>query len=137
MAANVYLFLDGIPGESTAVQFRNWIDLTSFSVGVTMEVDQEARTGSGGGTSGAADPEDFPMLWNQYCSPTGLARSDHMGIVPYLENSHRKLLMRRWMTIDPAGQSRPSARKPSSATPTSPLSTSTATTDHVLPCIDV
>lgn len=59
MAGNIYLFLDGIPGESLALGFENWIDVTSFSVGNAMEVDKEARTGSGGGTSGAADPEDF------------------------------------------------------------------------------
>ncbi|MGK0309735.1 MAG: type VI secretion system secreted protein Hcp [Lentimonas sp.] len=59
MAGNIYLFLDGIPGESLATAFENWIDIASFSVGNAMEVDQEARTGSGGGTSGAADPEDF------------------------------------------------------------------------------
>ncbi len=59
MAGNIYLFLDGIPGESLDIAFENWIDIASFSVGNAMEVDQEARTGSGGGTSGAADPEDF------------------------------------------------------------------------------
>ena len=59
MAGNIYLYLDGVPGESTAAEFENWIDITSFNVGNAMEVDQESRTGSGGGTSGAADPEDF------------------------------------------------------------------------------
>lgn len=59
MAGNIYLFLEGIPGESLAEGFNNWIDVTSFSIGNAMEVDPEARTGSGGGTSGAADPEDF------------------------------------------------------------------------------
>ncbi len=61
MAGNIYLFLDGVPGESLATSFENWIDVTSFSVGNTMEVDPEARTGSGGGTSGAADPEDLSI----------------------------------------------------------------------------
>jgi type VI protein secretion system component Hcp len=59
MAGNIYLLLSGIPGESLATGFMNWIDISSFSVGNAMEVDPEARTGSGGGTSGAADPEDF------------------------------------------------------------------------------
>ena len=61
MAGNIYLFLEGIPGESTADRFPNWMDIASFSIGNAMEVDQEARTGSGGGTSGAADPEDFSL----------------------------------------------------------------------------
>ncbi len=59
MAGNIFLFLDGIPGESAAKGFENWINIADFSLGNTMEVDQEARTGSGGGTSGAADPEDL------------------------------------------------------------------------------
>ena len=59
MAGNIFLFLDGIPGESSASGFENWININDFSLGATMEVDQEARTGSGGGTSGAADPEDL------------------------------------------------------------------------------
>jgi type VI protein secretion system component Hcp len=61
MAGNIYLHLDGVPGESTATHFINWIDVASFSVGCAMEIDPEARTGSGGGTSGAADPEDFSI----------------------------------------------------------------------------
>ena len=59
MAGNIFLFLDGIPGESSASGFENWININDFSLGATMEIDQEARTGSGGGTSGAADPEDL------------------------------------------------------------------------------
>ena len=59
MAGNIYLYLDGIPGESYADGYVNWIDVDSFSLGVTMEIDQDARTGSGGGTSGGADPDDL------------------------------------------------------------------------------
>ena len=59
MAGNIYLYLDGIPGESYAQGFLNWIDVADFSIGVTMEIDQNARIGSGGGTSGAADPQDL------------------------------------------------------------------------------
>lgn len=61
MAAQIYLYLNGIPGESTADRFKGLMDVTSFSVGNAMEVDMEARTGSGGGTSGAADPEDLSI----------------------------------------------------------------------------
>lgn len=61
MAGQIYLYLSGIAGESTAVCFPGLMDVTSFSVGNAMEVDMEARTGSGGGTSGAADPEDLSV----------------------------------------------------------------------------
>ena len=61
MAGQIYLYLSGIAGESTSERFTGLMDITSFSVGNAMEVDMEARTGSGGGTSGAADPEDFSM----------------------------------------------------------------------------
>ena len=61
MAGQIYLYLSGIAGESTAERFTGLMDVTSFSVGNAMEVDMEARTGSGGGTSGAADPEDLSV----------------------------------------------------------------------------
>lgn len=62
MAGDIYLFLDGIPGESTTRHYENWIDVMSYSIGVAMEIDQESRTGGGGGfTSGNADPEDITV----------------------------------------------------------------------------
>lgn len=61
MAGQIYLYLGGIGGETSAIKFPGLIDVTSFSVGNAMEVDMEARTGSGGGTSGAADPEDLSI----------------------------------------------------------------------------
>lgn len=59
MAGNIYLYLDGIPGESYADDYVNWIDIDDFSIGVTMAIDQDARTGGGVGNSGAADPQDL------------------------------------------------------------------------------
>lgn len=61
MAGNIYLYLDGIPGESTSRIFTSWIDISSFSIGNAMEIDMDSRKGSGGGTSGAADPEDLSL----------------------------------------------------------------------------
>ena len=55
------MYLDFIPGESTAKGFESWIDVGSLSLGCSMEVDQDARTGSGGGTSGSGDPEDLSI----------------------------------------------------------------------------
>lgn len=59
MAGNIFLYLDGIPGESYAEGYLNWIDIADFSLGVTMAIDQDARTGGGVGISGAADPQDL------------------------------------------------------------------------------
>ena len=62
MAGDIYLYLDGIPGESTTWHFENWIDVMSFSIGVSMDIDQGARaSASGGVTSGQADPEDVSV----------------------------------------------------------------------------
>ncbi len=61
MAGQIYLYLAGIGGETSAIKFPGLMDVASFSVGNAMEVDMEARTGSGGGTSGAADPEDLSI----------------------------------------------------------------------------
>lgn len=61
MAGQIYLYLAGIGGETSSTRFPGLMDLTSFSVGNAMEVDMEARSGSGGGTSGAADPEDMSI----------------------------------------------------------------------------
>ena len=80
MATCIHLYLDFIPGESTVAGFDSWIDITSFSLGCTMEVEQEARTGSGGGTSGSGDPEDLSLDKKMdiatptllYCCATGI-----------------------------------------------------------------
>jgi len=61
MSGSIFLYLDFIPGESTAHGFDSWIDVASFSLGCTMEVDQDARTGSGGGSTGSGDPEDLSL----------------------------------------------------------------------------
>ena len=81
MAGNIYLFIDGIPGESTSEIFRNWIDIDSFSTGVAMEINQESRVGSGGGTSGAADPEDFTFDTKMSVATTVLLQACAMGAV--------------------------------------------------------
>lgn len=81
MAGNIFLFIDGIPGESTSGVFRNWIDISSFSYGTTMEIDQESRPGSGGGTSGAADPEDFSFDTKMSVASVVLLQACAMGAV--------------------------------------------------------
>ena len=81
MAGQIFLFLDGIPGESTSNIFTNWIDVASFSIGVTMEIDMEARTGSGGGTSGAADPEDLSIDTKMSIASVVLLQACAMGAI--------------------------------------------------------
>lgn len=81
MAGNIYLYLDGIPGESTSHVFTGWIDVMSFSLGATMEIDQDARTGSGGGTSGAADPEDLSFETKMSLSTVVLLQACAVGAV--------------------------------------------------------
>ena len=81
MAGNIYLYLDGIPGESTSSIFTNWIDIDSFSYGVAMEIDMEARIGSGGGTSGSADPEDFSFDTKMSLATTVLLQCCALGAV--------------------------------------------------------
>lgn len=83
MAGNIYLYLSGIPGESTAKTFPNWIDVQDFGVGHAMEVDPDARTGSGGGTSGAADPENFTFAKKMdWASPVLLSCCAVGAIIP-------------------------------------------------------
>lgn len=83
MAGQIYLYLAGIGGESSSTRFPGLMDITSFSVGNAMEVDMEARTGSGGGTSGAADPEDFSLDKKMdWASPVMLACCATGAVIP-------------------------------------------------------
>ncbi len=81
MAGNIYLYLDGIPGESYADDFVNWIDIDDFSIGVTMEINQDARTGGGGGTSGAADPQDLECSTKMSAATPVLLQCCAMGAI--------------------------------------------------------
>ncbi len=81
MAGQIFLYIDGIPGESTSNIFTNWIDVASFSIGVAMEIDMEARTGSGGGTSGAADPEDLSVETKMSVASVVLFQACALGAV--------------------------------------------------------
>jgi len=105
MSGNIFLFLQGIPGESTAACFNNWIDIASFSIGVSMEVNQDGRLNGGHALSGAADPEDLsfdkkmdvatPLLFHCcaigavipsgrviQCNDVGAVGKDHGGRLP-------------------------------------------------------
>jgi type VI secretion system secreted protein Hcp len=49
MAQEIYLYLDGIPGESNKSGVEGWIELFSFSNGSTNHSSVAAGTGSGSG----------------------------------------------------------------------------------------
>jgi len=59
-AANDYfLQIDGIPGESTDKDHKDWIDIESFSWGLTL-----VTSGAGGASTGKATFSD--LSWTQY-----------------------------------------------------------------------
>jgi type VI secretion system Hcp family effector len=76
MPADVFLQIDGIPGESTDDKHKNWIEVSSYSHGVCQLSAGERSTG-GAATGGRCDHQDFtisksldkasPVL-NLYCS---------------------------------------------------------------------
>jgi type VI secretion system Hcp family effector len=49
MAQEIYLYLDGIPGESTKKGVEGWIEISSFSNGSTNHSSVAAGTGMGSG----------------------------------------------------------------------------------------
>jgi type VI secretion system secreted protein Hcp len=49
MAQEIYLYLDGIPGESQKEGAKDWIEIFSFSNGVTNHSSVAGGTGSGAG----------------------------------------------------------------------------------------
>jgi len=58
MAVDMFLKLDGIDGESTDKLHEKWIQVESFSWGVSNHV----TTTSGGGGAGKAVPSDFSFV---------------------------------------------------------------------------
>jgi type VI secretion system secreted protein Hcp len=60
MSGHAYLtFFDDAPGESTAVGHENWIELLSWTWGVTAT----AGPGGGGGGGGAGRPDPSALVW--------------------------------------------------------------------------
>lgn len=49
MAQEIYLYLDGIPGESNKTAVEGWIEISSFSNGLTNHSNVAHGTGSGAG----------------------------------------------------------------------------------------
>jgi type VI secretion system secreted protein Hcp len=58
MAFDVFLKLDGVPGESTDAKHKDEIDLLSFNFGAT----RDATGGTGGGGAGKVQFHDFSFV---------------------------------------------------------------------------
>lgn len=61
MAFDAFLKIDGIPGESTDDKHVDWIEVLSFSMGVTQPSSASASSG-GGATAERADFADFSVV---------------------------------------------------------------------------
>ena len=57
--ANLFLKIDGIPGESLDSKHKDEIELVSFGWGVTQAVAETPGAGAGGGAAGRAHFQDF------------------------------------------------------------------------------
>ena len=60
MAVDMFMKIEGIDGESTDDGHGKWIELESFSHGVSQAV--SAASGTGGRTGGRADFQDFTVV---------------------------------------------------------------------------
>lgn len=61
MAVDNFLKIEGIKGESTDDKHKDWIEILSYSWGVSQMASAAAST-SGGGTSQRADFQDFSIV---------------------------------------------------------------------------
>jgi type VI secretion system secreted protein Hcp len=60
MAFDAFLKIEGIPGESTDAKHAAWIEILSFSHGLSQPV--SAASGTGGRTSQRVDIQDFSIV---------------------------------------------------------------------------
>lgn len=61
MAFDAFLKIDGIDGESTDDKHANWIEVLSYSTGLSQTASGSAST-AGGATSQRADFQDFSIV---------------------------------------------------------------------------
>jgi len=61
MAFDAFLKIDGIPGESTDSKHKDWIEVLSYSCGVSQRASASASS-SGGATAERADFQDFSIV---------------------------------------------------------------------------
>jgi len=60
MAFDAFLKIEGIPGESTDAKHKDWIEILSYSHGVTQK-GSGARSTAGGASAERCDHEDFSI----------------------------------------------------------------------------
>lgn len=61
MAFDTYMKIDGIPGECTDDKHKGWIELLSYSAGVSQGA-VGTRSDAGAASSGRADHSDFSIV---------------------------------------------------------------------------
>jgi type VI secretion system secreted protein Hcp len=61
MAGDCFLKIDGIPGESTDEKHKEWIEVMSYSHGVSQMAGGDRSTG-GAATSGRCSHQDFSIV---------------------------------------------------------------------------
>jgi type VI secretion system secreted protein Hcp len=60
MAVDAFLKIDGIPGESTDEKHKNWIEVLSFTQGLSQPA--SAASSTGGRTSERVNASDFSIM---------------------------------------------------------------------------
>ena len=67
MSGHAYLtFFADAPGESPAVGHEDWIELLSWSWGVTAAAPSGGPGGGGGGGGGAGRPDPSALVWEHF-----------------------------------------------------------------------
>ena len=61
MPADIFIQINGIPGESTDDKHKDWIEVQSYSHGVSQMGSGERSTG-GAATGGRCDHQDFSIV---------------------------------------------------------------------------
>jgi type VI secretion system Hcp family effector len=61
MPADVFLQIEGIPGESTDEKHKDWIEILSYSHGVSQS-GAGSRSSGGAATSGRCNHQDFSVV---------------------------------------------------------------------------
>ena len=61
MAFDAFLKIDGVPGESTDDKHKDWIEVLSYSTGVSQRSSGSAST-AGGASAERADFQDFSIV---------------------------------------------------------------------------
>jgi type VI secretion system secreted protein Hcp len=58
---DAYVNIDGVPGEALDDKHKNWIEILSFSHGMSQPT-SSTKTSAGGGTTGRATHSDFTLV---------------------------------------------------------------------------